>query len=41
VAFTLNLIALIIVLGLAYVGTIWLAGFVHRSKDPKEETDEL
>ena len=38
-AFVLNLIALLIVISLAYAGTMWLAGVIHRSKGPQEQND--
>lgn len=38
-AFTINLVALLIVIGLAYVGMMWLAGVVHRSRETQEGDD--
>jgi len=39
VAFALNLVSLLIVLGLSYIGMMWLAGVVHRAKETREERD--
>ena len=36
-AVPLNLVALLLVLALTYVGMVWLSGFIHRSRD---ETDD-
>ena len=38
-AFTLNLVALLLVLALTYVGMVWLSGFIHRSRYETDEDD--